>query len=186
MGQGDLTMGTRNTSRLALRFRRRCLPSLLAVAFLGAGARAAETPGQVPVDTFLWGVCQVGGTGRNAVWPLSRAELEALRDELHMNAVRFFVHPAFVGLPQQTWNGPEAIDYTRFPDEQYVWLNPSPEVDSLDEVLDLLNDVGLYPFLLILPVDEYVAYISRDDLTFLNDAEKGLDYTGITVLPGNP
>jgi len=138
-----------------------------------------EKLSRISAKTFFWGVCQVGGTGKEAVWPLSREELETLRDELHMNALRFFVHPAFVGLPQKTWYGPEAIDYTMFTDEDYVWYRPSPEVDSLDEVLDLLYEVGFHPFLLVLPVEEYVAHLSRDDLTFLNDAEKGLDYAGI-------
>jgi len=155
-------------------------PSMLVLVLSAVCTAAwAQEPAPIPPDTFLWGVCQVGGTGRNAVWPLSRADLEVLRDELHMNAVRFFVHPGFIGQPQRTWNGPEAIDYTRLPEAEYVWRDPSPAVDSLDEVLDLLYDVGLYPFLLILPVDEYVAYLSRDDLTFLNDQEHGRDYTGI-------
>jgi hypothetical protein len=155
------------------------LPVLGLILCVAGTAAWAQEPAPVSPDTFLWGVCQVGGTGRNAVWPLSRAELEVLRDELHMNALRFFVHPGFIGQRQRTWNGPEAIDYTRLPESQYVWRDPSPAVDSLDEVLDLLYDVGLYPFLLILPVDEYVAYVSRDDLTFLNNQEQGRDYTGI-------
>ena len=136
-------------------------------------------PPAIPPETFLWGVCQVGGTGKGAVWPLSKAELETLRDELHINALRFFVHQAFLGLPQKTWNGPESIDYTQFADGDYTWRDPSPAVDSLEEVLDLLYEVGLHPFLMIWPVDEYVAYLSRDDLTFLNQAEQGLDYTNI-------
>lgn len=156
---------------------------LLFVALTVVPAEAAsisgERPAGISLETFLWGVCQVGGTGKGTVWPLSRSELETLRDELHINALRFFVHPAFIGLPQKTWNGAESIDYTKFTAGDYIWRDPSPEVDSLDEVLDLLYAVGLHPFLMIWPVDEYVAYLSRDDLTFLNNAEKGLDYTNI-------
>ncbi|MBI2299693.1 MAG: hypothetical protein HYU66_12255 [Armatimonadetes bacterium] len=150
--------------------------TLLALTLCSAAALAADP---IPPETFLWGVCQVGGTGKGAVWPLSRDELVTLHDELHCNALRFFVHPGFIGLPQKTWNGPEAVDYARAAPADYVWRNPSPAIDSLDEVLDLLYSVGLHPVLLPLPVDEYVAYLSRDDLTALNNPQNGLDYTGI-------
>ncbi|MBI3921945.1 MAG: hypothetical protein HY318_11060 [Armatimonadetes bacterium] len=152
-------------------------PLITVILLAGFARLGAAQP--LASDQFLWGVCQVGGTGKNSAWPLTRSELETLRDDLHCNALRFFVHPGFIGLPQRTWNGPESIDYTRFTDKDYLWRDPSPAIDSLDEVLDLLYSVGLHPVLLILPVDEYVAYLSKDDLTFLNDTSKGLDYKGI-------
>jgi len=146
------------------------------VVLVGVGVAGAE---QVPRDVLTWGFCQVGGTHRGAEFPLSREELITLRDELHINTLRFFIHPGFTGLPQKTWTGPESIDYTRFTEADYVWRDPTPAVDSLDEVLDLLRELSIHPVLLVFPVDEYVAYIGRDDMTFLNDAAKGLDYTGI-------
>lgn len=146
---------------------------------LALTATVSATAEQVPIDQLTWGFCQVGGTHRAAEWPLSREQMLILRDELHVNTIRLFVHPGFVGLPQKTWNGPEAVDYTGFSDADYVWRDPSPPIDSLDEVIDLFRELGIHPVLLVFPVDEYVAYVSRDDLTFLNDAEKGLDYTGI-------
>lgn len=161
--------------RCTLSSRRHCLRMLLAL-FLAGSATFAQ---QVPLNELTWGFCQVGGTHLNAVWPLSRAEMVALRDELHVNTIRFFVNPSFIGLPQKTWNGPEAIDYTRFGEDDYKWRNASPGVDSLDEVLELFRELKIHPVMLVFPVDEYVAYLSRDDLTFLNDAAKGLDYTGI-------
>lgn len=146
--------------------------ALLALPRVGLGE-------QVPRDVLTWGFCQVGGTHRGAEWPLSRDQMMILRDELHINTVRFFVHPGFIGLPQETWNGPEAIDYTRFSDADYVWRDPSPAVDSLDEVLDLFRELDIHPVLLVFPVDEYVAYIGRDEISFLNDPAMGLDYTAI-------
>ncbi len=156
---------------------RRKLTALLAALALTASVGVYAQ--QVPFEQFVWGFCQVGGTHRAAEWPLSRDQMLILRDELHVNTIRFFVHPGFVGLPQKTWNGPEAMDYTRFSDADYVWRDPSPAIDSLDEVIDLFRELDIHPVLLVFPVDEYVAYISRDDLTFLNNPEKGLDYTGI-------
>jgi len=154
----------------------RSIAVAIAVLPVGLGAAYAE---QVPRDTLTWGFCQVGGTHQGAEWPLSREHLLVLRDELHINTLRFFVHPGFIGLPQKTWNGPEAIDYTRFDEASYRWRDPSPVIDSLDEVLDLLSELKIHPVLLVFPVDEYVAYIGRDDLSFLSDSAKGLDYTGI-------
>jgi hypothetical protein len=152
----------------------------LAVAALAAvWALCPAFAEQVPRDTLTWGFCQVGGTGRGAEWPLSRDQLILLRDELHSNTLRFFVHPGFVGLQQKTWNGPESVNYARAEAGDYLWRDPSPAIDSLDEVVDLLRELRLHPVLLPLPVDEYVAWIGRDDLTFLNDVAKGLDYTGI-------
>lgn len=156
--------------------RRRWLLLLLltaALPLLPAGAQ------QVPRSELTWGFCQVGGTGANTVWPLSRSEMLALRDELHVNTIRFFVHPAFIGLPQKTWTGPEAIDYTRFSEGDYKWRNPSPAVDSLDEVLELFRELSIHPVLLVFPVNEYIDYLSRPDLQFLSNPAKGLDYTGI-------
>jgi len=140
------------------------------------GAAGAQ---QVPREQLTWGFCTVAGTSAHAEWPLSREELVMLRDELHINAVRLFVHPAFIGLPQKSWNGPESLDYTHATDADYLWRDPSPAIDSLDEVLDLLRELGIHPVLMVWPVEEYIHYLCRDDLTFLNDPAKGLDYTGI-------
>lgn len=128
---------------------------------------------QLPPSSFLWGFCQAYDGKRGEVFPLSRPELEKLRDELGINALRFWVSPAWVGWPQQTFNGPEAIDYTRFGPADYVWRDPAPAIDSLDELLDWLHELGIHPVLMVWPVHEYVQYLARDDLTFLNDPPTG-------------
>jgi len=127
---------------------------------LGAGWLAADSvsserwpPSQ---SRFLWGLGQAYEGPRGDVFPLSRQERQKLRDELHINALRFWVHPAWVGLPQKAFNGPEAIDYTQFQEEDYVWRDPSPALDSLDEALDLLYELDIHPLLMVWPVNEYV------------------------------
>jgi hypothetical protein len=85
-----------------------------------------------------------------------------------VNAIRIFVHPAFIGLPQLTWNGPESIRYTSFPDSAFVWNRPGGPVDSLDEIIAKLYAYNITPIFQIFPVDEYLQQFNKSDLTFLN------------------
>ncbi|MDH7568577.1 MAG: hypothetical protein QHJ73_03205, partial [Armatimonadota bacterium] len=159
---------------------------LLGVLLAGAGGAAtAAVPLAPPLrpdpQTFLWGFCQVGG----AKWPLSDAELERAKRELGVNALRFFVTPAWIGIPQKTWQGPEAVDYTRTPLDRLVWYNPSPQIDSVDEVVDQLRRHDVHPILMPLFITAYSDYLYKDDITFLNEPNRKpapVDYTGIRPL----
>jgi hypothetical protein len=134
---------------------------------------------------FLWGFCQVcSGT-----WPLSDEELARTVKDLGVNAIRLFVPPAWVGFPQKTWQGPESIDYAKTPADKLVWHRPSPEIDSLDEVIEQLRRFGIHPLVMPLFVTPYTDYLYKDDLTFLNDPNNKLgnqpspvDFTGIKPL----
>ena len=70
------------------------------ITWLSVGQEAAfsESSGG-RASSFLWGFCQAYDGKRGEVFPLSKADLVRLRDELHVNALRFWVHPAWVGLP---------------------------------------------------------------------------------------
>jgi len=130
---------------------------------------------------FLWGFCQVC----SGVWPMSDEEMERTVKDLGINAIRIFVPPAWIGFPQKTWQGPEAIDYTRTPPEKIVWHKPSPQRDSLDEVVAQFRRFGVRPILMPLFITHYTDYLYKDDLTYLNDPKhkpNPIDYTGIKPL----
>ena len=137
----------------------------------------------VPSDQFLWGFNFIAGTGNDPKnkkgkllssnqWNISDNDLISLRDDMGINTIRFFIHPQFVGLPQKTWSGLESFDYTKFPDNSYNWT-------KLDKAINQTTSLGITPILLPLVVDEYLGWIYKDDLTFLNNMSSGLDYTGI-------
>jgi len=156
---------------------------LWAAALLGALALASPARAQqVPYDDLIWGFCQVC----SGQWPLSDEELRTIVADLKINTIRLFVPPQWIGIPQKTWAGPESIDYTKFAPEQLVWRRDTPQIDSLDEVLDQLYRLNIHPVLMVWPVDEYVNYLHKDDLTFLSNPANvylgqpnPLDYTGI-------
>jgi len=150
-----------------------------------ATAPPGPLPPTFPPDEFIFGFNQVAGTGPGkTAWPLTDAELRVLHDDVGINAIRLFVHPAFVGLPQKTWNGPESLRYSSFPASSYVFNRPeTPEVDSLDEIIVKLQQFGIRPILLPLVVDEYQEFIYKTDLTSMNSATETppRDYAGIVA-----
>jgi hypothetical protein len=147
---------------------------LLAVALAWACSRDPGAPAY-PASEFLFAFDQVAGvpafTGLPA-WNVTDQQLKVLRDEIGANGLRIFVHPAFVGLRQQTWNGPEAFRYSRSAPADYVF-------DSLDAIIARLKGFGLYPVLQMFPVDVYFNNIYKPDLTAFNDPAAGIDYAGI-------
>jgi hypothetical protein len=146
-------------------------------------------------EKFFLGLNQVGGhtdyqSGLyyKAVtpWNLTDQDLATLKQDLHINSILLFIHPRFLGLNQLTWNGPESIDYTKFKDSDYVWYRPGTEIDSFDEVIEQLNRFDITPVFRIFPVGEYLHYMNRGDITFLNNQsnmygpyQNPLNYTGI-------
>jgi hypothetical protein len=139
-----------------------------------------------PSSEFVFGFNLIAGIGifdpsakPASPWPLSDAQLAILRDEIGINSIRFFVHPTFLGLPQKTWNGPEAIQYSAFKDSDYVWDRPeTPVLDSLDEYVRYLYAQGITPMLQPMLPDDYINWIYQSDITSLNGS-RGVDYTGI-------
>ena len=131
--------------------------------------------GTIPADKFMWGFNFIIGTANvsrpGADWNITDADLISLRDDMGINAIRFFVHPAFVGLPQKTWGGPESIDYTKFGASSYNW-------QKFDTALEQVSKLGITPVLLPFVIDSYMSWIYKDDITFLNNLPK-VDYSGI-------
>ncbi|NDK14165.1 MAG: hypothetical protein COY42_27240 [Armatimonadetes bacterium CG_4_10_14_0_8_um_filter_66_14] len=180
------------TSRYCTTATGRRAGAALLVAGLATAAAAQQpaAPDSPPLvrpapKQFLWGFCQVcSGT-----WPLSDEEMARTVKDLGVNAIRLFVPPAWVGFPQKTWQGPESIDYTKTPADELVWDRPSPEIDSLDEVIAQLRRFGIHPLVMPLFVTPYTDYLYKDDLTFLNDPDNKVggqpspvDFTGIKPL----
>jgi hypothetical protein len=131
---------------------------------------------------FIFGFNLVAGIGTSfgepTTWPLSDAQLAVLRDQIGINSIRFFVHPNFVGLPQKTFNGPEAFKYSAYKPSDYVWDRPETSaLDSLDEFVRKMYSSGLEPMLQPMVPAEHVNWIYDSDITFLN-AKNGVDYTG--------
>ena len=157
-----------------------------AVALMAVAQQPADAPNVKPIvrpapEQFMWGFCQVC----SKEWPLSDAEMTRVVTELGVNAVRIFVTPKWIGIPQRTWQGPESIDYTRTPVEDFVWRRPSPKIDSLDEVIEQFRRCGVHPVLMPLFVTPYADYLYKDDLTFLDDPDNKpdpVDFTGIKPL----
>ncbi len=136
-----------------------------------------------PASDFLFAFDEVAGVPpftQLPAWNVTDQQLQTLRDEIGANGIRIFVHPAFVGVPQKTWNGPEAIRYTAVAPGDYVFDRPgTPAIDSLDEIIARLQRFGIYPVLQMFPVDVYFNNIYKRDLTAFNDPDGGVDYTGI-------
>jgi hypothetical protein len=157
-------------------------PVLSDAATRDASADAREASVAFPAAEFVFGFDQVAGVPPGipgGAWPFTDDELTEIRDAFGMNAIRIFVHPAFVGLPQQTWTGPEPIRYSSFAPSAYVFDRPGGAIDSLDEMIQKLLDFGLFPILQPFVVDEYLNYVYKSDLTFLDDGGADSGYTGI-------
>ena len=120
-------------------------------------------------------------------WTLTDEELGILKNDFKVNAIRFFAHPYLIGIPQESWVGPMSIKYTDYSEDQFVWDRPeTPQADSLFEIIRMLKKHDIKPIILVMPVSEYIVYMNRTDLTFLNGTATGyydkkltLDYAGI-------
>ena len=150
-------------------------------AFSGCPQSEPKPPApKFPASEFAFGFTTAYSTpfGEPIVFGLSDTQLAVLRDQIGVNVVRFFVHPNLVGLPQKTWNGPEAFKYSAYQPSQYVWNRPeTTAVDSLDEIVGKLYAAGIEPMLQPMLPDEAINWIYEPDLSFLN-AAKGVDYSG--------